>query len=61
MYENNSDNGTFYSEPKGIYTIIIIRVTLENHQKFLISFFTLSLKKDEETYIEIFRFKKIIY
>ena len=51
-FENYSDifiDGTFFSTPKGIYQIIIIRVAVESHHKYFTTFFTLSSNKTEDT------------
>ena len=56
MYENPSDvliDGTFYASPKGVYQIIITRITLEEHKRYFTTSYILSMDKKEKTYKEI--------
>ena len=56
MYENPSDvfiDGTFYASPKGVYQIIITRITLEDHKRYFTTSYILSMDKKEKTYKEI--------
>ena len=56
MYENPSDvfiDGTFYASPKGVYQIIITRITLEEHKRYFTTSYILSIDKKEQKYKEI--------
>ena len=53
MYDNSKDvfiDGTFYSAPKAIYQIIIIRVNIEDTNRFATTGFALCKNKTELLY-----------
>ena len=57
MFDNTNDifiDGTFYSAPKCIYQILIIRVNISNSNKYFTTCFILCLNKIEEIYKKIF-------
>ena len=57
MYKNSSDifvDGTFFSETKDIYQIIITRIALEEYHKYFTTSYSLITNKKENTYKEIF-------
>ena len=56
MYENSEDifiDGTFYSAPKYLYHILIVRVNIKDTQQYATTCLALCASKKEELYYKV--------